>query len=153
MQGIPEIPHGGWREVLPQWIVAGLVAISGWVKVWLDRKKPLVDEAEIHESRARGSASLGEVVVGISHQLVENAAFIEKQRIEHEKELRYLQTLEVFSRNRAHAAMDEVQRCIFRIRDYEEMMRNTIEFEPFRIKTNKEIFGPDDIPSPPEWKE
>lgn len=134
----------------------------------MDSKK---SPSEIEAKKAEASVNLGKVITDISRQLIENQEYIERRRIEHEKEiesgrktaeflrqqLRYKEELEVIARNRAHAALDEVQRCVFRIRDYEvfmrEITRDSVPFEPFQIKTNKEIVGFEEIPSPPEWKE
>jgi hypothetical protein len=157
MQGFPEIPHGTWREVWPFYLVAAVFGSSGWIKVWLDSKK---SPSEIERTRTEASVNLGKVVTGISQQLIDNQQYIERRRVAHEKEvqflrqqLRYKEELEVIARNRAHAAMAEVQRCVFRIRDDEDLLRGRIEFQPFKLKTHAEIFGQEEIPSPPEWNE
>lgn len=164
MQNFPDIPHGSWREVWPFYLIVSLFGSSGWIKVWIDSKR---SPSEIEKTKAETSVNLSKVVTDISKQLIENQEYIERRRVEHEKEieagrrtaeflrqqLRYKEELEVIARNRAHAAMDEVQRCVIRIRDYEILMRDKIAVEPFKIKTNKEIVGPEDIPTPPEWKE
>ncbi len=158
MQTPPSVPHGSWRELLPYVIFSFLAGSLGWVKVWLDRKKP---DAEIHETQARtartnaearkldaeASRDIGEIVVAMSAKITEAQQLYDEQRERHARQVEFFQRQveiktdsEQLARDRAHAALAEVQRCILIVRDYEERMRAAgIQVVPFEVKTYEEI--------------
>ena len=133
-----------------------------WARLWLNRKKP---SSDIQETNARtrktlaetrqldvdSTRTVAEVVVSMSAKLAEVQMEIEAQRVRHFKETDYLkeqldhrQDQEEEARRRAHNAIDEVNRAVKYIKTYEAFLQNAdIPFEPFVVKTYKEIMGDD----------
>lgn len=146
MQSPPQVPHGTGLEVWHGFAVSTIVATLTAVKLWLNRKKP---NAEVHETESRAertfaearridadaSKSLGEVLVSMSRQLAEAQLTIRE-------DLENKTHAEEVARVRSHKAIAEVQRCVMKIRDYEELLRvNNIPFERFEFKTNEQIMN------------
>jgi predicted CopG family antitoxin len=117
-------------------------------------------KAELDKTGDQSYAELGHVVLELTDK--ERGRLSEElQRVTvrleevHQKEIQFLQeqlrhrgNLEVQARNRTHAALAEVQRCVMTIRAYEEAMRERdVEFQPFPFKTYEEIIGDDKIPT------
>lgn len=146
MQSPPQVPHGTGLEVWHGFAVSTIVATITAIKLWLNRNKP---RAEIHETDARAertfaearridadaSKSLGDVLVSMSRQLAEAQQTIRE-------DLENKTHAEETARARSHKALQEVQRCVMRIRDYEELLRtNKVSFETFEFKTNEQIMN------------
>jgi DNA anti-recombination protein RmuC len=154
-----------FQSVNPLWqslvlaAVGSLLTASGalWVQARQYKKQR---QAELEKTGDQSYAELGHVVLELTDK--ERGRLSEElQRVTvrleevHQKEIQFLQeqlrhrgNLEVQARNRTHAALAEVQRCVMTIRAYEEAMRERdVEFEPFPFKTYEEIIGDDKIPT------
>lgn len=162
-------PHGfaleKWHGFLASTILASLAAI----RLYLNRNKP---DAEVHESRARtgktlaetrqidaeSAKSFSEVMLAMSDKIAQLHENQSSQQERHNKQVEFLQSQvkirteaerealakEQLARDRAHDFAGEVQRCVARIRDYEEIMRHAeppIDFIPFDCKTYDEIMN------------
>lgn len=160
-------PHGFALEKWHGFLATTILAICAAIKLYLNRKKP---DAEIHESRARtgktlaetrqidaeAAKSFSEVMLAMSGKIAELHENQAQQRERHIKQVEFLQTQmeirteaerealakEQKARDRAHDFAGEVQRCLVRIRDYEEMLRAIeppITFIPFDSRRYEEI--------------
>lgn len=149
MQQLSNVPHGSGIELWHGFALSTIFATLAAVRLWLNRNKP---SSEVYETNARAektraearridadsSAALGEIFRGMS-----------AQALELHEHIRFLQSevqgktnAEQQARDRSHDAIAEVQRCIFRIRDYEELLTNAgVKFEKFEIKNYKQIMG------------
>jgi hypothetical protein len=158
MEGLPAIPHGTPLEVWFGFLFSFIVGSAGWIKVWLNRKRPSTIAADntkiLAEARkldVDASTALGEVIVAMSSRALEAQSEIDEQRSRHIRETQYLkdqldhrQQQEEDARTRAHNAIDEVNRAVRCIKQHEAIfIREQIPFEPFAVKTYKEIMGDD----------
>jgi hypothetical protein len=122
----------------------------------LNRKKPSQIAADNQKILAEArkldidaSSALGEVIVAMSARALEAQTEIDEQRSRHLRETQYLkdqldhrQQQEEDARTRAHNAIDEVNRVVRHIKQYEALLiKNGIDFEPLVVKTYKEIMG------------
>lgn len=148
MQGLPDIPHGAWREVWPFYLLATLLGSSGWVKVWWDSRKLRSESRQIDAATAQSqAAAVGEIVKSISKALIDANSQVTQQRTEHAKEIAFLQeqldhrqAREETARDNTHRAIAEIQRCIMRIRELEDSLKEQdIPFEAFVMKSHAEI--------------
>lgn len=147
----PSIPHGSWSEVWLYALISVVSLIAGLIPGWWNRKKPAIERSEIGESNARAQKTLADAIVAMSARALEAQTEIEAQRARHVKETGFLQKQiehrqeqEEDARTRAHNAFDEINRCVRVIKQYELMMSDKIEFNPFIVKTYKEIMGEDE---------
>ena len=148
----------GWQAVVTTLIGAPLAAfIALWFQRWQYKRQR---QTELEKSGDQSYAELGHVVLELTDKergRLEEAIERVTVRLEeiHQKELQFLQeqlrhrgNLEVQARNRTHAALAEVQRCVMTIRAHEEIMRTReLPFAPFVFKTYEEIIGDDKIPT------
>lgn len=158
MQTPANIPHGTTLELWHGLVVSLILGSAGWVKLWLNRRKPSEVDADNQKRLAEArkldvdaSTALGEVIVAMSARALDAQAAIDAQHARHAKATEYLQKQiehrqeqEEDARRRAHNAVDEVNRCVKVIKQYELMMSEKIEFNPFIVKTYKEIMGEDE---------
>lgn len=147
-----------WRDVIAVIVGAPLAAlIALWFNAWQHKRNR---QAELEKSGDQSYAELGHVVLELTDKergRLEEAIERVTVRLEeiHQKELQFLQeqlrhrgNLEVQARNRTHAALAEIQRCVMAIRAHEEIMRNReLSFAPFVFKTYEDIIGVDKIPT------
>lgn len=147
-----------WQGVIIAVVGAPLAAlIALWFNAWQHKRNR---QLELEKTGDQSYAELGHVVLELTDK--ERARLEEAlQRVAeqaekvHAKELQFLQeqlrhrgNLEVQARNRTHAALAEVQRCVMTIRAHEEAMRaNDVTFIPFAFKTYEQIIGDDKIPT------
>jgi predicted CopG family antitoxin len=147
-----------WQGVIIAIVGAPLAAlIALWFNAWQHKR---TRQAEMEKTGDQSYAELGHVVLELTDKergRLEESIERVTVRLEeiHQKELQFLQeqlrhrgNLEVQARNRTHAALAEVQRCVMAIRAHEEIMRNgELPFAPFVFKTYEEIIGVDKIPT------
>lgn len=133
-------------------------ASPGILTGWLNRKKPSVDNAETSARTRRtdaetrkievdASKTLSDMAAVMSAQVMEAYTAMEGQRKRHVSDTEYFQkqTLhrqeqEESARERAHDTLDELNRAVRAIKEYEvTMAKEDIQFVPFVVKTFKEI--------------
>lgn len=157
-----------WQGIIVALIGAPLSAVIALYVNLLMQKR--ARQAELEKTGDQSYAELGHVVLELTDKerarLEEALARVAEQAEKvHAQELQFLQeqlrhrgNLEVQARNRTHAALAEVQRCIMTIREHEELLKEhesyfkgrELPFTPFRafiFKTYEEIIGDDKIPT------
>ena len=147
---------------VPIWLaVLGIVvpATAVYFATWLNRKKPSSVKVEDKKTENEAQYQLVQTLANVSLQLknanVELAQTFDENirkgrelREVHAGQIQFLQAqvsakdekiyeaaqAEKTVRGRFHASQNEIQRCIFKIRDYEELLRHCkpkIDFAPF----------------------
>jgi hypothetical protein len=142
MQGTPSFPHAVLPDSWVGLILWALLAGAGWIKVFLDRRRPPEINASTAKTLAeavKGHADAGAVVAGfvgsLSAKITELNTELEEQRERHAKEIES-------ARTRVHNAIGEVDRCIGFIKHHEILMtEHKIEFTPFMVKSYRDIMG------------
>jgi hypothetical protein len=148
-----------WVAILVPLTVAAFAASGTWLTLWINRKRKGTISAEAHRTDAEARQlevgniadlykQLREARAELAVIIYEGAEKSRELRELHAKQIEFLQSQveikteaeyqaregERLVRKRFHASQNEIQRCIFRIRDYEELLRNCepkIPFEAF----------------------
>lgn len=151
MQSLFQIPHGVALELWHGLVLAIIGGSVGWIKLYLNRKKPaseieeagarsLLTRAEARKREIETDAAFSEMVVGLTTAMAEAQLHIAEQGKRHAEQLRHREEQEEAARDRAHNAIDEVNRCVKHIKFIEAVLiKKEIPFEPFAVKTYKEI--------------
>ena len=153
-----------WQGVIMAFVGAPLAAlIALWFNAWQFKR---TKQTELEKTGDQSYAELGHVVLELTdkerarleqalQRVAEQAEKVHAQELQFlQEQLRHRGNLEVQARNRTHAALAEVQRCVMTIRAYEEEMREQkLAFAPFVFKTYEEIIGDDKIPTIPSARD
>lgn len=160
-------PSLTWAVVWHDAIVAAIVASGTWLTIWANRKRRSSVKAEDRKSDADVIKLNAESLAEIYRQLREarnevativrrNADEIKELKSHHAAEEEFLRNqIEIRTRSeyealkkeqrvrdRFHDAAGELQNCILRIRDYEEVLRTSnpaIVFTPYNFKPYEEL--------------
>ena len=150
-----------WLTILIALITPSLALIG----VWLNRKRYSSVKAEDNKTDAEAQRLQVEILANLYGQLRnthkelaetidENAQKARELREIHAKQIEFLQSqvhmkdekeyqaheAEKVVRGRFHAAQHEIERCIFRIRDYEEQLRAlNVAIIPFDFSSYKDL--------------
>lgn len=134
MQSSPS-PHGLLSEY---WLPALTMLVGSaitYLTAWLTRKKPSEVDAANHRTRAEARKTEAEALVLLSTNIAEINIEMESLRERHAADTEAL-------RKRVHNAADEINRCYAFIKHHEiKMTVAKIEFEPFNIRSYKDIMG------------
>jgi hypothetical protein len=152
---IPTLP-----EVWGYTLVAVFSAIAALLGSWLNRKRRSTVRAEEHESHARARRLEVESIGDLLEQLRETRAEImqlgrelqesRQQRSFLRDQVSFHEELAIRSRKAAHAAIDEIQRCLLAVRNHEDLMKEKgIQVDPFRPRSYDEITDYQSLPLPP----
>lgn len=131
-----------------------LLGIAALIGAWVARKKRSTQNAEI--LKLEGEAELDRAGAAdkygrLALEMVDKVRETQKVIGFLEQQLRYRSQMEVIARNRTHRAIGELQAAVLAIREREELLRTAkVEFTEYRVKTQEEIFGQEDLPLPPD---
>jgi chromosome segregation ATPase len=143
-------------------LLSGVILVSGtWFVGWVNRKRSSTVKAEDNKLEAEAISlnikSLADLYEQARSARAEIAAMVQRHDAtvrEYVKETEFLrEQIEIKTesefqshedekkvRARFHAAANEIQRCILRVRDYEEMLRSLSQvFTPFDFTPYEEL--------------
>lgn len=150
-------------------ITAFIGAISVVVLGIINRKRRSVEKSENTQREASSKvdlASASDKYARLGIALWDELDVMHRDARILEARLHYQTTMETIARNRTHRMTNAYQAAIMVIMEREEMLRCIaaklkadgvdleieIGFTPFPIRTQEEIFGPEDLPLPPEFE-
>lgn len=127
------------NSLLSEYWLPTLTLIVGsaltYLTAWLARRKPSEIDAVNHRTRAEARKTEAEALVLLSTNIAELNVEMETRREQHAADVEAL-------RKRVHNAADEINRCYAYIKHHEiKMTEAKIEFQPFVIKSYKDIMG------------